>query len=146
MRKLTSGRGYGLNDLVPPGDKSRRGGFEQGTPPGIQSDNIQGIVKKPYSCLTLELDSARDDFQLDIVGTLIYIVRGLTVSTETLDANVNIEIKYNDPKNDPVPFVPGQSIGGMPFDRLYISNTAQADKSITLLIITDSEKNRVDVE
>jgi hypothetical protein len=140
-RKLSRGVGFPF----PMDSDNQNPGFSSGIQ-GIVPDAIRGIAKKPYRVLTINLSSSRTDQKFDIVGNVIQIVEGYDVANSIPDSSARITIKFNDTGADAVPFYPGQSIGGLPFDTLYISNDAQTDKTISILVITDSANDRVDTE
>lgn len=142
IRGNSVGRGYpyGIEQ------DNRNPGFDINSPPGPAPENISGISKKKYRVITLDLTNARDRAQFDVDGTLIQAVKGYDNSLSAPDANVEIAIRFNEIAADAVPFFPGQAIGGLPFNKIFVTNAAQTDKEITLLFIVDSPLDRTDVE
>lgn len=119
----------------------------QGSPSGgIPSDNISGIQKKNYRTLNLALTNARTNTRFTMQGTVIQMVEGRNTAGGTPVASARVTIRFNEENADAIPFLPGQAIGGIPFNKIFISNDAQAGIECTLLVITDSPDNRIDVE
>lgn len=77
--------------------------------------------------LTLDLSVARDDQKVSFGGVFLW-----AIASSSSGANVNV--KFNEPAGNGVPIQRGLVIGGVPFDEIYVSNTAQgAGVTITLL-------------
>jgi len=79
---------------------------------------------------TIKLDDARDSVELKIKGNFIWAV---TAS----DIQANVDVRFNDQSGDAFPVKRGASIGGLPFRRLYITNEAQAGKTITIMTVLE---------
>ena len=79
--------------------------------------------RKPYNRLNISLASAQTDEVLDMDGDFIIV--------ESL--NGSCSIKLNERSNNPIDLAIFKTIRS-PFDRLYITNTAQAGKSLILMI------------
>lgn len=98
-----------------------------------QVDNFASLLEwartnRPASVqtLTLPLDNARTDELLEIAGLLIYV-------EGTTDANTSLQIKHNEISSGLITLT--KSYGAVfPFYRLFLTNTAQAGKTITLTI------------
>lgn len=75
--------------------------------------------------ITIDLASARTDEELSLKGNFVWAANATTL-------NSRIDIRFNNQAGDVLPLLRGVSIGGVPFTRLYISNTAQAGETITL--------------
>lgn len=99
-------------------------------------NSIRSKNASTYRMITIDLSIARSEFELAIAGAYIF---GFAAT----DAIANIDIKLNENRNDTIPFSSQKFIDAV-FYRLFLTNTAQAGKSITLAIATfDTEFFRV---
>ncbi len=113
------------------------------TDPIPQVDNFSDLLawartNRPASVQTLKiaLDNARTDELLEVSGLLIYV-------ESTTDANVSLGIRQNEINNGLITLT--QSYGAVfPFYRLFLTNTAQPGKTITLTISQASPFQIVD--
>ena len=78
-----------------------------------------------YDVLTLTLDNARDKEKFAIAGEYLYILA-------STDSNVNIEIVLNSQTEDKIKLQAGKGIIA-PFKHFWLSHSAQAGKTITLI-------------
>jgi hypothetical protein len=88
---------------------------------------------------TIALDSDTIDKEYEIGGNVIWVP-----SASSLDATV--EIKYQEERNDAIPIQQGSFIAGPSFSRLYISWSAQAGETITILYTKESIKKPFRIE
>lgn len=103
----------------------------------VPADPQLGYHKKGYRVVELDLATARKDEKLNLQGTLFWAIDGT-------DSKVKITVKIDDQINDAIPVYPGIEVSGIPFDQLYITNAAQAGKTITLFIAMDWPRERID--
>lgn len=106
---------------------------------------LSGFADKRHRVLDLDLTNARTDELFEVRGTVLdYNVA--TDATPAPDNTVELEVRFNDPKNPKIKIYPGKSYSGIPFDRIYISHTAQANFDAQLVIIEDTPKDRIDID
>lgn len=79
-----------------------------------------------YSSFTLSLAAARANVEFPIAGSYFYIHDGT-------DSAATITVRFNELRNNPLPVVRGEGYK-LPFYRMFITNTAQAGKSVTVVI------------
>lgn len=99
----------------------------------FQPDNFAELLawartNRPASVqtITIPLDNARTDELKEVAGLLIYV-------ENATDANVSLQIKHNEISSGLITLT--KSYGAVfPFYRLFLTNTAQAGKTITLTI------------
>lgn len=75
---------------------------------------------------TIALDTARAEALVKATGDFVYV----------LDASTNaasIDIKFNGQDSDAIPFSLGRLVGGTPFDRWYVTHTAQPGAWVKLM-------------
>lgn len=84
-----------------------------------------------YDTLTFDLASARSDVELAFVGTYIYAI-------EVTGTDANIQVKFNESFRKAITLVKNRGLR-IPFYRLFLSNVAQAGKSITLVVGSESD-------
>ena len=89
----------------------------------------------PYKVLTLALDGARTDELVTCDGEFIHAWTDGTL--------VGITIKFNLAMNDPIDLARHNPIYGLKFWRLYLTNTAQAGKTLDLLIAREGVKSNI---
>lgn len=73
----------------------------------------------------LDLSVARQDFKVDLAGRFLWAQTSNSPSAQ-------VDIKYNDPSGQAIPFQRGTSVAGLPFASLYVSNVAQPNTQIVL--------------
>ena len=105
----TLGDNAHVRPLSPPRDAARRFGEEA----------------HQFFTLTLDLATERGEEEVKITGTILW-----AISASDLDASATV--KFNTQAGEGVVFQRGLSIRGMRYDRLFITNAAQAGKTITL--------------
>ena len=98
-----------VRPIPPPRDAARRFGEEA----------------HQFFTVTLDLANARTEAELKITGTILW-----ALSASDLDASVTV--KFNTQAAEGIIFQRGLSIRGMRYDRLFVTNTVQAGKTLTL--------------
>jgi len=83
---------------------------------------------KPYEIITLDLGVARTDEEIEIAGNYINV----------LGSEGTLQIKLNNPTHDAISLPDVREIKAE-FNKIYITNTAQAGKTATLLVGKDFE-------
>ncbi len=91
-------------------------------------NSIRSKNASTYRIITIDLSTARSKFEMAIAGAFIF-------GYAATDAAANINIKLNEDRNDSIPLSSQKFIEAV-FYRLYVSNDAQAGKTITLAIAT----------
>ncbi len=74
----------------------------------------------------VDLTNARTLEEFIMTGNFVWAIRASA-------QNAAMDVRFNSQRDPDIPFAAGLSIAGLPFDRLYISNAAQAGQSIDLL-------------
>lgn len=113
VRKLNNG----LEFIVPVGGDVSKQELRQ------QVESNQYI---PYAVKTYSLGSAREDEPIDIEGDFIHAWTDGTLST--------IGIRLGHPNNDLYYFNRHNPVRGFPFWKIYLTNDAQASKTLSLLV------------
>lgn len=98
---------------------------------GVNFDELRAQRIKIYDTLTLDLSTARADEEIIWTGNYLYII-------EATDIDTVIQIRLNEKFRSLLPMLKGRGIRA-PFYRFYVTNAAQAGKSITLAIGIESE-------
>lgn len=88
--------------------------------------------------LTYDLSVARTDLEIVISGNLFWYQN----STNTSDI---VRIKYERNSANPIPFQPGNKLGGVGFSRLYLTNAVIAGATATIIILQDSPQAPISV-
>lgn len=88
--------------------------------------------------LILDLTNARVDQEFAYSGNILWL-QSSTNATDT------VTIKYGRKSTTGVPFLPGNSIAGVPFQTLFISNLAIAGATAYLVVLQDSPENPIKV-
>jgi hypothetical protein len=93
---------------------------------------------KTYAIVVLDLSVTRSDYILPFTGTYVKAI-------EATDQDANIDIVLNEAPNDTINVTKGRALR-TPFYRIYITNAAQAGKTLTLGIGVESATFRVEDE
>lgn len=88
-----------------------------------------------FGILRLDLSKPRQAEQTEIGGTVLWAITGSDVDAE-------VDISFQEEFAPQVPFRPGQSIAGIPFSRIYVTNAQQLNtlgqgKTITFLYVVE---------
>jgi len=86
--------------------------------------------------ITIKLDNARTDEALELAGLVIY-------GAEATDTTCLLQVRHNEISSGLINIVKGYGVA-YPFYRLYLTNTAQANKTITLTVGRASPFNVID--
>lgn len=139
---------------VPTGQESR------GSIPGFggRVDNQQLLdasltprySRKGLSTINLDLGSAltvaNSSYEKKINGTFLWYASAID-SSNTVLYDRPVYIKFDRNSADQITFLPGMSISGIPFDKLYITHSAFTAGDIGQLVIsTDSPSDRLENE
>jgi len=90
-----------------------------------------------YKTLTLDLSTARSEYELPIAGNYLVVI-------DATDLNANIQLRFNEVAADTLTLKKRQG-WKIPFYRLYISNAAQVGLSITLAYgLSETPLERID--
>jgi len=90
-----------------------------------------------YKTLTLDLSSARSEYEMPISGNYFLIM-------DASDINTNIDVRFNMITADRINLIKGRGVK-LPFYKIYLSNTAQSGKSITIVYgISDTPLEYID--
>jgi len=81
---------------------------------------------------TISLASARDNQELTIFGNAFWIVSG--------DSGATLSVKFTQ-DSDPVPAGPGFFLHPIGFKKVWLTNTAQSGKSVTIAYWYDPRKD-----
>ena len=97
---------------------------------GINFDELRGQRIQVYNEIVLDLNIARTNQEHVFTGTYVY-------ASEATDVDSNVSIRFNELFRANIKLVQGRGIR-CPFYRFYLTNTAQAGKSLTLVIGIES--------
>lgn len=97
---------------------------------GVNFEELRAQRIQLYNTLTLDLGTARNNEELPHTGNYLYVL-------EATDILANVQIRFNEISMNSVTVTKGRGVR-VPFYRLYITNAAQAGKSITLGIAVES--------
>jgi len=103
-----------------------------GEPSLPEFGNTQNIVRTR----TIPLDTALEDEPIEIVGSVLYCVEATT-------KNATAKVKFNERVGDGFLFKEGSFIAGIGFSRLFITASAQAGESITLMYAVETDEIRI---
>lgn len=101
-------------------------------------DRKVSYSKKEIKTITIPLDNTTTNQEYKYPGSFLQFA----ASTNTTD---KIYIRFDNPGNDAYPMLPGSSISGVPFDRLYISWGGVAAAVAELVVINDTPDDRINV-
>jgi len=93
-----------------------------------------GIEANALKTIRIPLDNARDLVAFEIGGTCLW-------AQAASDLAAQVDIRFNDQLRDAMAISQGFFIRGVPFSRIYVSNTAQAGKWITLFYTVEDKDN-----
>ena len=94
--------------------------------PGIRFSSFGSEAPNIFS-RTIALDTARDDELVDTGASNFIWVR------DASDFGANINIKFNTQRHGGLNFQQGMIVKLTPFSKIYLTHTAQAGKTITLI-------------
>lgn len=92
---------------------------------------------KEITRIDFDLTLARNLEEIEVSGTVIWVGK---TSSDTAD----IDVTFDKASNEDIPFKRGSYLSGVPFNKIFVSNLAQAAVTITLLIATDRPGDRID--
>lgn len=111
---------------------------EFGRNPQGQSPPEFGINAPVVHTKQFDLTNARDLVEVPIGGTALWCI---TAS----DLNAWIDVRFNDQLRSLVRYQMGLFIRGTAFSRIYVSNDAQAGKTLDLLYVTERDLSRFEI-
>lgn len=76
---------------------------------------------------------AQTNLEVKVSGTLIFLCKDNTSLT-------NVQVRFNNVQNDPIPFTGGMSIAGIPFEKLYFTTTADGGNATFLVVVERPEQ------
>lgn len=112
------------------------------SPARLGTNYVGGIgdapaVKPPsdrkVSRIALDLSIARTKQLFSVAGETLWVKNG-SAATATFDA------AFDDANADAIPLVPGDATQGFTFGKFYVTNTAQAGMSVTLIVMSGGGK------
>jgi len=98
---------------------------------GVDFDELRAQRVKVYDTLTIDLATVRADQEMIISGNYIYAL-------EATDITTTLQVKLNEIPRSLISLYKGRGVRA-PFYRLYLTNAAQAGKTITLAIGIESD-------
>lgn len=93
---------------------------------GIDFDELKAQRVQLYNTITINLATVRANEEMVFTGNYIYAL-------EATDVDANLDIRFNELFRATINVKKGRGVR-VPFYRFYITNTAQAGKSVTLAI------------
>lgn len=103
-----------------------------------QSPDEFGRRANRVGLFTVNLETARESQEFSVGGTMLWAITASSVNAE-------VAIQFQEQTSGLVPYGRGQSIRGVRFSRLYITNTPQPGESITFFYAVE-EDGRIEVE
>lgn len=100
----------------------------QGAPPEF-ADRANRV-----GTIQLDLGTARDNKEIDIAGTMLWAI-------DASDLDASIDVKFNDQIGTGVTVERGFFLRGVAFNQLYVTNSAQAGKTIKLFYAVEGRDN-----
>jgi hypothetical protein len=97
---------------------------------GINFEELRAQRVQVYNTITVDLTTARSNEEYVFTGTYIYALNAT-------DITANVNVKFNELFRGEINLVKGRGVR-CPFYRFYLSNAAQAGKTITLAIGIES--------
>lgn len=85
-----------------------------------------GLDSPDMKSITIPLDNARTLHKFNIGGNVLWAARASSIGA-------TVDVRFNDQRNDDIEFTRGFAIMGSKFSCIYVTNTAQAGESITLI-------------
>lgn len=79
------------------------------------------------SLFRIKLDSAQTDAKRKVVGNFMWAI-------DASDLDATFDIKFNRQDNTGIPISQGTAFGGVGFNEIYLTNSAQAGKWVELLV------------
>ncbi|NVM23391.1 MAG: hypothetical protein HWN68_16600 [Desulfobacterales bacterium] len=98
---------------------------------GVDFEELQRQRVQIYRTIEFNLATARTDHLLDFTGNYFYVYKATDIDAE-------ISIRLNEQSMGLIPFHKGRGIRA-PFHRLFVTNAAQAGKTLSLAIGVESE-------
>ena len=137
------GNGYPL-----PYNPGARPDSAAGVPLTDASGNAAAASGKRYKpkavrVYTLALDSARNDVSYPWKGSYFHVIKGYDTSGGARSTTAELSVRLGDRANDAIPMVQGDGIAGVPFDEVFITNTAQSNLTLTVVVIDDAPGDEV---
>ncbi len=93
-----------------------------------------GALPNRIKVRTIALGTALDMKEINLGGSMLWCVDAFSLTT-------NIQIRFQNQEQDPITFRKGMMIRGIDFNQLFVSCTAQAGASITLMAVVEDDKN-----
>lgn len=90
-----------------------------------------GLDPNAIRVITIPLDTALKDHEVDVTGTVLWAVNASSLSAA-------MDVKLQTQRNDKIPVSKGFFLRGARFSHLYITAAAQAGESITLLLAKET--------
>lgn len=103
-------------------------GFEGQAPPEF------GLGRNRIGRITIPLDVALSDHEVDIAGTALWAAMASS-------AEVEVDVAFQDVYSGLVPFREGTFVRVGPFSRVFLTSAAQAGGSITFVYLVDATGN-----
>ena len=94
--------------------------------PGLNIASFGEEAPNIYSRV-IDLSTAKNDFLIETGASNFIWIRDAT------DNNANLDIKFNTQRHTGLNFTKGMLVKITPFSKIYIDNTAQAGKTITII-------------
>lgn len=108
--------------------------------PGVPANEKASYPKRRITRRTIDLSTARTNpVEFSVSGSFIWAANA-NASTDLA------QITLDSLDNDPIPFLAGTVISGVPFGKIFIENAAIAGGFLDLVIMTDDPTQRILVD
>ena len=125
--------GVGLPDFADQMRDNVIGANAQLSAPSIPSLPKPEVRISRYDLLLTTAHDADNPLEVSIAGDAIWVVDGTDNTSEA-------EVRYTDNRNALIPIKRGFFLSGVPFKRLAFYNSAQADKTLNIIIFRETNE------
>jgi len=102
---------------------------------------LRRFVTKEYQILSIDLSVVRANVLQSFSRQLSFI--WIPNSTNTTDL---LQIRIDSATADPIPFLPGTKLNGLPFERLYLTNAAIAGATMSVMVAENWPVDQLDTD
>lgn len=105
----------------------------------LTAQGVDSFIEQYPKKIVFDLSVARPNpVQQNISGTILWLYRMFNNADGSPNTTAFVSVQIGDITADPLVWYAGNGIEGLPFNRFYITNTAQAGISAEFAYLTDS--------